>query len=81
MTYLVTDRDYCDVHLINRGITINDNTATFEWEGTGPDATVFHTMFECTLDDGNVFPCEFHLQYKHMQRSACTCYYYMQLLQ
>ena len=40
------NNDFCDVHLINTGVTINeDRTATFTFEGTGPSEI---TDFRCS---------------------------------
>lgn len=46
----------CTTHLINRGITINNQTAVAEFSGFGP-----YNGFICKLDNPLAFPCEFHL--------------------
>lgn len=56
----ITNSDACDVHLINNGVTINsDSTATFEFEGTGPNIAAMHTEFLCRVDNGAPVNCEF----------------------
>jgi hypothetical protein len=41
----------CSVHFINEGVTVNGDTVTFEWEGTGPGALLgLDLIFECKID-------------------------------
>jgi len=40
--------DDCRAHLINDGITVNDDSVTIEWQGTGPGASA-NLGFECRL--------------------------------
>ena len=49
---------YCDVHLINDGLTIDGQTATIQVQGTGPSAANRITEFQCLFDSGDVFSCK-----------------------
>ena len=40
----------CWAHLINDGITVNEDSATIEWQGTGPGANASPPLpFQCRL--------------------------------
>ena len=42
--------DDCRAHLINDGITVNEDSVTIEWQGTGPGANASPPLgFECRL--------------------------------
>ena len=41
------------MHLINDGVTVNGDTATVEFAGSGPT-----TSFQCNLDGQGFSPCE-----------------------
>ena len=44
--------DDCRAHLINDGITVNEDSVTIEWQGTGPGANASPPLgFECRLRD------------------------------
>ena len=43
----------CTVHLINDGVTVNEDTATVEFAGSGPTTT-----FRCSIDGQGFSPCE-----------------------
>ena len=43
----------CTVHLINDGVTVDGDTATVEFAGSGPT-----TSFRCSLDGQSFSPCE-----------------------
>ena len=44
--------DDCRAHLINNGITVNEDKVTIEWQGTGPGANVSPPLgFECRIRD------------------------------
>lgn len=48
-----SDNPVCSVNAINGGqevLSVSDNTATLEFEGTGPNATHAVTNFICRLD-------------------------------
>ena len=46
------------MHLINDGVTVNGDTATVEFAGSGPTTT-----FRCRLDRQSFSPCELvHVQ-------------------
>ena len=50
---LLPDNDMCSVNAINGGqeaVSINNNVATSEFEGTGPTSTNTVTAFTCRLD-------------------------------
>ena len=51
-----TDPDTCTTHLINRGITVDNDTAVAEFSGFGP-----YNGFLCKLDTPTAFPCESEL--------------------
>lgn len=53
---LPAEPNTCTAHLINRGITINNQTAVAEFSGFGP-----YNGFICKLDNPLSFPCECHL--------------------
>lgn len=58
---LLTSADVpdCDAHLLNRGVVINDDgTATFEFEGTGPDISAMHSIFTCSVDGSTETQCK-----------------------
>ena len=46
----------CTMHLINDGVTVNEDTATVEFAGSGPT-----TSFQCRLDGQAFSPCELEL--------------------
>lgn len=51
--FLLPDNDQCSVNAINGGqeaVSINNNVATLEFEGTGPTSTNTVTDFTCRLD-------------------------------
>ena len=44
--------DDCWVHLINDGITVNEDSVTIEWQGTGPGAIASPPLeYQCKLQD------------------------------
>ena len=43
----------CTVHITNDGVTVNGDTATVEFAGSGPTAS-----FVCSLDGQGFSPCE-----------------------
>lgn len=55
----------CWVHLVNDGITVNEESVTIEWHGTGPAANVNPPLpFQCRLDGDTIFqPCMFSRVY------------------
>ena len=44
----------CTVHLINNGVTVSGNSATVEFDSTGPS-----NAFLCSLDFAALIPCEY----------------------
>jgi len=40
----------CAAHLINDGVTVDGDTVTVEWQGTGPSQANQNTQFFCVLD-------------------------------
>lgn len=47
------------MHLINKGVTTEDNSATIEFEGTGPSEEIVVSEFVCRLDDEEFVTCKF----------------------
>ena len=59
VTVVITElTGYCDVHLINDGLTIDGQTATIQVQGTGLSAANRITEFQCLFDSGDVFSCK-----------------------
>ena len=54
------------MHLINKGVTIEDNNATIEFEGTGPSEGIVVSEFVCQLDDESFNECK---NYKSSHKS------------
>ena len=48
----------CAAHLINDGVTVDGDTVTVEWQGTGPSQANQNTQFNCRLDNGTSESCE-----------------------
>lgn len=63
---LSIDSRQCSVHLINKGVTIEDNSATIEFEGTGSSEDLVVSEFVCQLDDGGFNECK---NYKSSHKS------------
>ena len=53
------DNPQCSVHLINNGVTIENNNATIEWEGSGSSEENVVSEFVCRLDDAEFVTCKF----------------------
>ena len=58
MTHYITivnaeEEGFCLVHFINDGVTVEGNTTTIEFQGTGDFET-----FLCDLDKQGLEPCE-----------------------
>ena len=49
----------CGAHLINQGVSVSGNSATVEWQGTGPDPDNRVQDFQCSLDGGASSSCKF----------------------
>ena len=47
------------MHLINNGVTIENNSVTIEFDGTGPSEEIVVSEFVCRLDDEEFFTCKF----------------------
>lgn len=63
---IITDSPTCDVHLINDGFSvIDENSVSFQYEGTGPDANTVHTAFLCRIDNGDTVSCEWWCSFSH----------------
>lgn len=54
------------MHLINKGVTIEDNSANIEFEGTGSSEDLVVSEFVCQLDDGGFNECK---NYKSSHKS------------
>ena len=52
------DNPQCSLHLINKGVTIENNNAIIEFEGTGSSEGNVVSQFVCRLDDGIFFTCK-----------------------
>ena len=48
----------CGAHLINQGVVVSGNSATVEWQGTGPDPDNRVQDFQCSLDGGAPSSCK-----------------------
>ncbi len=61
----------CGAHFINDGVTIAADglSATFEFEGTGPNATVQVDVFQCRVNSNSFIPCK----YKELTQSSIVC--------
>ena len=46
------------MHLINKGVTIEENSATIEFEGTGSSEEIVVSEFVCQLDDESFMECK-----------------------
>lgn len=53
------DNPQCSVHLINNGVTIENNNVTIEFDGTGSSEENVVSEFVCRLDDGEFATCKF----------------------
>lgn len=51
------DSNLCSVHLINSGVSVENRTATIEWQATGPCHTLRPTAFLCRRDRGAEHQC------------------------
>ena len=49
----------CGAHLINQGVVVSGNSATVEWQGTGPDPNNRVQNFQCSLNGGAPSSCKF----------------------
>ena len=56
---LSLDNPQCSVHLINNGVTIENNSVTIEFDGTGPSEEIVVSEFVCRLDDEEFVTCKF----------------------
>ena len=65
------DSRQCSVHLINKGVTIENNNATIEFTGTGPSEENVVSVFVCQLDGGSFSTCKNFKSYH-----KCQCYWH-----
>ena len=65
------DSRQCSVHLINKGVTIENNNATIEFAGTGPSEENVVSVFVCQLDGGSFSTCKNFKSYH-----KCQCYWH-----
>ena len=67
MYKLIETTGFCDAHLINEGVVIEDGVVTIMLQVTGPsrENRLSDPQFECRVDSSNFFNCKLGDKCKH----------------